>query len=162
MRDSSGMRDSSSMRDSFSMRGSFTVEASLLMAVILPVLAALIYTGFYIHDSALLQGAACEIASMGSNLSQEADCGRLLKQKMEELKDRRLLGTRDSEGVLSLGENQVSVSYNGDFYVPGFISHLLNGNSLKIEKAWSRKLYHPADTIRKVRGLQKMVEMAEG
>lgn len=146
------------MKKTVWMRGSFTVEASLLMTIILPVLVALIYTGFYIHDSAILQGAACEVAAMGSNLAMEEDRESILYRKMEELKTGRLLGTREVAASLSISKTRVSVSYSGNFYVPGMIGRLLSGNSLRIEKSWSRKLYHPADEIRKIRGLQKMAE----
>lgn len=62
-------------------RGSFTVEASLLMTIIIPVLVSLIYGSFYLHDCAVMQGAACELAAMASNLQGDPNRESLLQEK---------------------------------------------------------------------------------
>ena len=54
-------------------QASFTVEAALLMTVILPVLIALLITGFYLHDRAFLQGVTTELCAMQSNLRMYED-----------------------------------------------------------------------------------------
>ncbi len=143
-------------------RGSFTVEAALLMTILLPVLVALIYGGFYLHDCAVMQGAACELAAAGSTLAQEANRQQLLEEKRTKLLQRRLLGTRQGEMSLSVSDTEIKVTCRGNFYIPGLISHLLNKDLVSIEKSWTRKLYHPTETIRKIRGLQKLVEAAKG
>lgn len=41
-------------------KGSYTVEAAMLMSILIPVFIGIIYLGFYLHDKALLEGAALE------------------------------------------------------------------------------------------------------
>ena len=54
------------MKRKKSEKASFTVEISLLMSILLPILMCLIYTGFYMHDRAFLEGAALEAACTAS------------------------------------------------------------------------------------------------
>ena len=41
-------------------KGSYTIEAALLMGILLSVLIAVIYIGFWYHDKDFLQSAAYE------------------------------------------------------------------------------------------------------
>lgn len=43
-------------------KASFTIEAALLMTCLIPLLTALIYLGFFLHDRAYMQGEAYEQA----------------------------------------------------------------------------------------------------
>lgn len=140
------------------LQGSFTVEAALLMTILLPVLVSVIYLSFYIHDRAVLQGIGCEIGAMGSNLRQEKRAEAILKEKQRELSKNRLLGTRNMEKSLSVSEHQISVTFSGSYLFPGLIRKLIGGNRLGIRRSWSRELYHPAKLIRKIRGLNDMVD----
>lgn len=143
-------------------RGSFTVEASLLMTIIIPVLVSLIYGSFYLHDCAVMQGAACELAAMASNLQGDPNRESLLQKKKEELLQGRLLGTRQGTISLTVSDSKVQVSCEGKFYIPGLVSHLLSQNLVSIEKSWNRKLYHPTETIRKIRGIKALADTAKG
>ena len=143
-------------------RGSFTVEASLLMTIIIPVLTALIYGSFYLHDSAVMQGAACELAAMAGNLDGDPDQEALLRDKKEELLRGRLLGTGQGSVSLTVTVSEVQVSCEGNFYIPGLVSRLLSQNLVPVEKSWSRKLYHPAETIRRIRGFKALADAAKG
>ena len=82
-------------------KGSFTVEAALLMTVLLPVIVSLIYTAFFLHDRTLLQGAACEVAAMGSNLSEEKDIDQILEKIKNQVMSARLLGTKDKAATVN-------------------------------------------------------------
>lgn len=143
-------------------KGSFTVEAALLMTLIIPVLTALLYGSFYLHDCAVMQGAACELAAVGSTLRTKPDREALMEQKRKKLLQGRLLGTRDSSMTLAVSESEVKVSCSGNFYVPGLVGRLLGEDLGRIEKSWTRKLQDPAGTIRKVRGLRAMLDAAKG
>ena len=62
-------------------RASFTVEAALLMTIILPVLLALIYYGFFLHDKGVLNGAAQQITAQADlNHWKKSGNNRLAKQ----------------------------------------------------------------------------------
>lgn len=143
-------------------KGSFTVEAALLMTMIIPVLVSLIYAAFYLHDGAVLQGIACEISAMGSNLAQEKDREDRLNRAKDQLVSSRLLGTGNKKISFELGENKISAAYSGTFAVPGLVMKFFNGNTLKIEKSWSRELYHPAESIRKIRGWSYLADAVKG
>ena len=51
-------------------KGSYTLEASVLMGIILSVLVAVIYLGFWYHDKSFLQSAAYEAVCV-AGLKQE-------------------------------------------------------------------------------------------
>lgn len=140
------------------LQAGFTVEAAMIMTILLPVLTVLIYMGFYVHDMAVIQGAACEAAAMGSNLVLEENRESILEEKVNALVTARLLGTRIGRKGLSAGKDQISVYYGGDFPIPGLIAKLVSGNELTIEKEWNRTIFHPADEIRKIRGLEYMID----
>ena len=53
----------------------------------------LLYGSFYLHDCAVMQGAACELAAVGSTLRTEPDREALMEQKRKKLLQGRLLGT---------------------------------------------------------------------
>lgn len=138
--------------------GSFTVEAALLMTILIPVLVSLIYAGFYIHDRALLQGVACEIAALGSNLAEEQGAERILNEKKEILIAGRLLGTRKGRTAVSHGKDRTSAVCSGTFVLPGLIARFFRLNEKKLERSWSRSRCSPADLIRKIRGVKYMAD----
>lgn len=140
------------------LQGSFTVEAALLMAILLPVLVSVIYLSFCLHDRAVLQGISCEIGAMGSNLRQEKKAEAMLNEKQRALTENRLLGTKNIVKSLSVSDNRVSVTFSGSYPFPGLIMRLMGGNQLQIWRSWSRELYRPAKLIRKIRGLNDMVD----
>lgn len=139
-------------------KASFTVEAALLMTILLPTLVALLYMIFYVHDGSVMQGAACEAAAMGSNLILEDDRERILEEKAGGLAAGRFLGTKGTKKTVTVGKNQVSVQYSGSFSVPGLVAGLIAGNELSVQRGWERKVFHPAEEIRKIRGLKDMID----
>lgn len=48
------------MKEESGVKGSYTVEASLLMILLIPVLAGLLYLGYAEHNEACAYGRACE------------------------------------------------------------------------------------------------------
>ena len=74
----------------------FTVEAALLMALILPVLLSLIYLGFLDHDRGVLQGAACEAASLADNSAPDKARADKLRTLTEEIGKDAILVSRRS------------------------------------------------------------------
>ena len=136
----------------------FTVEAALLMTIILPVLIAILMAGFYLHDEVYLQGICQEAAEMAINLKDEktadAKAGKLLNQRLSSA----LVWGRDSSGDISGDGNEVRVSCTAAFvtiepYYPGkeYLAGRLMGSC-------TRRIYDPADLIRKVRGIQYLAD----
>lgn len=137
--------------------GSYTVEASIVMAMVILVLAALMFASFYMHDRAVLQGISCETASAGSNAATRS--GR--QEAAEDVKGRfsseRLLGSRQVSGKIEVGEKTVNSVWKGNFYFPGFVMKYFAGGCYTICVSWNSEAIQPVDTIRKIRGVRKLV-----
>lgn len=54
-------------------KGSYTVEAALLMGILIPLLAGVIYTGFYLMEKNAVYGRALEQALTKALTGEEAD-----------------------------------------------------------------------------------------
>ena len=137
---------------------SFTVEASLLMAVILPVLVAVLLTGFYLHDRAYLQGITTELCGMGSNLRIYDD----RESRMTRIRDRRLshslLWAGEAAGSVNCGEETVSADAGAGFPIPGITGHLMGDAKADLKAQWSRRLLRPTDLIWQIRGAKYLLD----
>ncbi len=138
--------------------GSFTVELALLFPLITALLIAILIVGFYLHDRAILQGAACESAAMGSNLANAADQTAVLSHTAAGLMRRRGMWIRGASGSIDASEDQCSASYSGKFHFPGLIASFLLKGDEKLHRSWSRSIYHPAKIIRKIRGAKYVID----
>ena len=143
------------------LRGEFTAEAALLMTIILPVLAALLLAGFYIHDRTMLQGAACEIAAMGSNLRLYDNSAGALQERENALAGQGSLWTTGIKGNFKVSEEACGADFGGSFPVPGIAAQLLLRGKTDMRADWSRKLYRHTDMIRIVRGIKYVVDLVE-
>ena len=140
-----------SISDGLYLKASFTVELSLLMGLILAMLAAILLTGFYLHDQACLQGTACELTAMAGNLQLYPD----RNEKLGARKDKRMktvIWAKNTGGDCSAGKDYAEASLQGSFYIPGFTAGLLTGGVTGVHAKWAHTLYHPASIIRKAKG----------
>lgn len=141
--------------------GSFTVEAALIMTVVLPVLLAILYYGFFLHDKGVLNGASQQIAAQADlNHWKESGTSRLSKQakKLEKL-------TGPSWKVsssLSVNDSSVTVRYEGSMPLPGLLPSLFGKGRLNTGAGAKRTLLYPADLIRKIRGLEYVSTLLKG
>ena len=143
------------------LRASFTIETTLLMSVILPVLIALLMAGFYVHDRAKLQGAACELAARGCCLVLNEDRSSQLGKSANALSD----GTMWARGIhaqASADEETVTASAQGSFPFPGFTEAFLRQGSETVTGSCDRKICHSAKLIRKVRGMKAFQDEISG
>ena len=137
--------------------GSFTVELSLLMGLILPVLVAVLLTGFYLHDQGCLQGAACEVALMGGNLQLYEDRAGLMSGRCGK-RAQEVVWSRDTAGTGSAGKDEAAASFQGNFRIPGMTAALLNGGMAATGASWKHAIYHPADIIRTAKGAKYLLD----
>ena len=143
------------------LKASFTLEAALLMTFILPFLTAFLIFSFYLHDAALFQGTACETAAMGCNL-QFYPGGEGFFEDPEGQKIRsRILWSGHVQAGGSASEDAFTGTCSGSFAIPGFTAEFLTGGSCQISRSWNRKKYRPASLIRRVRGLECLLEIEE-
>ena len=140
----------------------FTVEAAMLMAVILPVLLSLIYLGFLDHDRGVLQASSCEVAALADNSVPDRERSGRLKTYADQLGKSAVISSKDLSSSCSVNKDFVQVSYTGSIHVPGILPRLFGADALSSGRSFSRKLYHPADSIRKIRGLKYLSQRLSG
>ena len=133
--------------------GSFTVEAAMLMAVIIPVLLALLYLGLFLHDKGVLNGAAQEAAAQ-ADLNRWKESGNAhLSGSAGKLADRTGPSGKAKTEV-SVTNSQASVSFKASMALPGLLPKLFGKSRLDTGASARRLLPDPADTIRVIRGLE--------
>ena len=139
-----------------SVKGSYTIEASLLMGIILPLLVAIIYMGFFLHDKGLLLGAAYETAACMSLRADDKDfdgasaAGKLIKG--------RALGSTGLTASASAGEKQAQVTCSGNFRVPGMAAIFFGTNGINVTANISMNIERPSKRIRKIRSIAKVAD----
>lgn len=143
---------------------SFTVEAAMLMGLILPVLLAILYFGFYLHDRGVLAGAACETSARADLGTWKASANSRIDKTAASLAKR--IGSRKKvSSSVSVSKDAVDVSYQSSLTLPGALPQLFGHSSLDTGIAHRRTLIRPAEIIRKVRGLEyisKMLKKGDG
>ena len=139
-----------------------TLEAALLMGVILPTLIALLIAGFYVHDKALLQAGAKELTALAGCMRLEDTKDARLEKELENMRSGRLVWGRSLQGHISAGEESAEASISGSFPVPGLIMRILSGGKLKLAAESSRKIWHPAGLIWKIRGVIELTDSIRG
>lgn len=140
----------------------FTVEASMLMGIILPVLLSLIYLGLYFHDNGVLQASCCETAALADCSLPDSKRQTALQKQLKQLGKSAVLAEKNVKTSLSLNKNFVQVSASGSMKTPGILPQLFGAGTLSFERTYSRKLFHPADSIRKIRGLKYLSSKIKG
>ncbi len=136
-----------------STKASFTVEAALLMTVILPILLALLYYGFFLHDRGVLNGAAQEITAR-ADLNNWKASGNNRLAKLARSYEGRTGPSRQVSSSVQVSRSSVSAKYKGAMSLPGLLPSLFKKSSLNTGAGAKRTLLYPADLIRKIRGLE--------
>lgn len=144
------------MKKTENLKGSYTIEAALLMGILLPLFAAVIYLGFFLHDKSFLQSAAFETAVCVSLHEDEKDLDG--NRALNSLLSGRLLGTRDAQGQVSSDKQRVTVSCGGDFTVPGMTERFFGRKGLKTGTVLTMNLERPSRRIQKIRGAVKVIQ----
>lgn len=149
-----------SLRKESMRRGSYTVEAALLMGILIPLLAAVIYMGFFLHDRAFLQAAAAE-AAVGASLAADENTGQSAGAA-QRLAAGRMLGVRNLSGNLLAGEKEAQVFYEGDFLIPGLIVRFFGKGSIQIRTQAALGIERPSKRIQKIRSAVKIIDVIRG
>ena len=144
-----------------SLRASFTVEAALLMTVTFPVLLAILYYGFFLHDKGVLNGAAQQVAAQ-ADLNRWKKSGNNKLARMAGKLEKQAGPSRKASSAVSVKKDQVSASYSAAMSLPGLLASLFGKSRLDTGAAAKRPLLYPADVIRKIRGLEYVSAMLKG
>ena len=139
----------------------FTVEAALLMVVILPVLLAILYYGFYLHDKGVLNGAAQQITAQ-ADLNSWKKSGNIRLGKQAKVLESYTGASKNVSSSVSASQEKASVQYKASMSLPGFLLNLFGKGSLDTGASASRTILCPADLIRKIRGLEYVSSLLNG
>lgn len=140
------------------LRGSYTVEAALLMVLIIPLLAGIIYLGFYLHDEAAMQNAAYELAVLGSLHYGEKDGEEIVKERKREIASQLFLGIQEVETKIHTGKKKVTADFQGSLQVPGLVMRFFCGNRLEIRGHAALSAPQPQKTVMRIHLLKKIEE----
>ena len=138
-------------------KAAFTVEAAMLMAVILPVLMAILIAAFDLHDQALLQGTVSEALSMGGNLVMYEEERAALPGLIGSLIQNGTIRAENLTSSVSASPEHVSASCSGAIDYPAFLKPFTASGSRTISAAGERIILHPPSLIWKVRGIKRVV-----
>ncbi len=94
---------------------------------------------------------------MGSNLMLEDDRNARVQTLMQELIAGRMLGSSNAGGNAGVSEDRSSADGNSVFSVPGMAVQLFGNGEFAISAEWNRELFHPARSIRKIRGVHYLL-----
>ncbi len=142
--------------------GSYTVEAALVVPITFFALAALLLCTFYVHDRAVMQSSACEIAAAGSSFCTSKERKEAMEQARKLLSQSRLLGSSGLKGSISAGEKAASASWSAVYPFPGFVMNYISAGKADIQKSWSCRVLDAAETIRKIRGAGELLAKDAG
>ncbi len=143
-------------------RGSYTVEAAVVVPITFFVLAALILCGFYVHDRVVFQSIACEITAAGSNYCTEKEQKKVISDLKKSVKAKRFLGSRNISANVSSGKKEINAAFSASYPMPGMVIRYFSKGTLKIKKSWSGKREDPAETIRVLRGAERILNRSSG
>ena len=141
-------------------KGSYTIEAALLMGILLSVLIAVIYIGFWYHDKDFLQSAAYDTVCAASLHTEDASWQ--MEQAVKNLTGGRMLGTRELQSTCQNGRKTVTVEFHGKFRIPGMILAFFQNSKLNIQESCTMTVERPSKRIQKVRGLIKVAQRVGG
>ena len=139
------------------LKGSYTVEAALIMSILIPLLAAVIYLGFYVHNKAVLQEAACRIVSAGSLNQTEGKGLQVMEEIKQDILGSRLIGMPEVRGEVSEGST-LNASFSGSFYIPGLVMRIFCGKRMEITVNKSMKNIQPVKTLQIIRSIEKLLD----
>ena len=143
------------------LRAGFTVEAALLMTVILPVLLAILYYGFFLHDKGVLNGAAQQVTAQ-ADLNSWKKSGNNRLSRMAGKMEKQTGPSKKVSSKVSVKKDQVSASYSAGMSLPGLLASWFGKSRLNTGALAKRPLLYPADVIRKIRGLEYVSAMLKG
>ena len=138
------------------LRGSYTVEAALLMTVILPLLFGIIYLGFYLHNGAMMQNAAYELAVLESLQGEEEE--DFAEERKQALTGQAFFGLKNVQAEVKKGKKHITASLEGTFYIPGLVMRFWCQNRLKLSADAKLAVCEPGKTIARIHMLKKLIE----
>lgn len=139
------------------MKGSYTVEAALLMTIIIPLLTGILYLGFYLHNEAVMQNAAYELAVLGSFQHGEEE-KKMMEERKKSITGQGFLGLQDVQADADMGKKKISVKLYGTFRVPGLVMRFFCQNQMRICADAELTVTDPGRTVTRIHLLRKLIE----
>lgn len=130
-----------------------TIEASLVIPFIIGGILLLLYLGFYLYNSCVIQQAAYIAALRGSQLlnASSSEIETYVQQQLENLLINQILAEENIEKEVSVSAGKVKARINSNMKMPltEWISLRIDFWSIESEAEVSR--LNPVDIIRNVR-----------
>ena len=127
------------------------------MAIILPLLTGMIYLGFYLHNDAVMQNAAYELAVL-SSLSCGEEGETLAEERKQAITGQAFLGLENVRAEINAGEKKVSAKLSGTFRVPGLVMRFFCKNQLELSADAELTVAAPGKNITRIHLLKKLIE----
>ncbi len=140
------------------LKGSYTVEATLLMMIVIPLLFAFLYLGYYLHDRAVLENTAYELAVYAGLQKEKEDGEALIETKRKELEKGYLPGIKGIQSEMIIGSKKVSTIFKGTFQIPGMLTIFFGNIQLELIGKSELELSEPTKTISRLRIYEKWKE----
>ncbi len=148
-----------------SLSGSYTVEMALLFPIILGVLIFSLGLTFYLYDIFVLDISANLAAVEGRKFADmsEKNRERKVRRLAEKEIDGSLIAMQNLTVSVQVKENQVSVSYTGEYAFPLINIFLGGGEDKKVISVKAESVIQDAvGWIRTVRKVGRIVEYVKG
>lgn len=135
---------------------SYTIEASFVFPIIIAVMIAVLFLGFYLHDYVVINITAYEMAYHGA---ENLETGKEIEDYGQRLLDNRLFATEIERMDISVSNKRVQVILKGKFVNPIFPEKMLEwkGNDEIVVKK-SISIAKASDSVRKVHILIEKLE----
>ena len=140
------------------LKGSYTLEATLLMTIILPLLAGILYLGFYLHDQSAMQNAAYELAVLKSLGSEEKDMEYRVEKRKQEICQETYPGVYGVQARVYLGEKKICADIQGIFQPPGLVLHFFGGKQIRIRGHSELAVMNPGNVIVRMHRMKKGIK----
>ena len=145
-------------------KASYTIEAALIFPFILTVIVLIIYTGFYLHDRAVLDAICFEAALRGSEVRlEDADIYAVTRNMTELLLKDSLLATKNLDTKIEVTSDQVSVTCIGELNIPKSVILVPGYDQTELTVGASRSCtrFCQTDFVRKCRMAENLKKSAE-
>ena len=135
---------------------SYTIEASFVFPIIIAVMIAVLFLGFYLHDYAVINITAYGMAFHGA---ENLETVKEIEDYGQRILDNRLLATEVERVDISISNKRVQVVLEGKFVNPIFPEKMLEwkgSDEIVVKKSIS--IAKASDSVRKAHVLIEKLE----
>lgn len=140
-------------------KGSYTIEASLIFPIVLFTVIFILYSAFYMHNRAVLQETAYEMAIYASNLDYRdtEEMKRKMWEKYQNAIEGRLISMKEPEVSMEVKSKDITVRISAEMTtVPLVFFQDYNHAVIQVKKSVS--MGNPLSMIRGIKAIKRVTE----